>query len=160
MLIQKINNDRRQFIKSVLAGGIFVSGLTRLVPVYSQIPGNDLNTSDSRPRTEFDLTIAETQVNFTGTPRIATTINGSIPAPTLHWREGDTVTIRVTNQLAVDTSIHWHGILLPFQMDGVPVKFTCVSAIVSTEFQPLNAIVHVVTCSKKQHRDILACLTH
>jgi CopA family copper-resistance protein len=75
--------------------------------------------------TEFDLTIAETPVNFTGAPRMATTINGSIPAPVLRWREGDTVTLRVTNHLTVSTSIHWHGILLPFQMDGVPgVSFT------------------------------------
>jgi CopA family copper-resistance protein len=59
-------------------------------------------------------------VNFTGTPRMATTINGSIPAPTLYLREGDTVTIRVTNRLPVATSIHWHGIILPYQMDGVP----------------------------------------
>ena len=70
--------------------------------------------------TEFDLVIAESPVNFTGKPRMATTINGSIPGPTLHWREGDTVTIRVTNRLREPTSLHWHGILLPFQMDGVP----------------------------------------
>jgi CopA family copper-resistance protein len=70
--------------------------------------------------TEFDLTIAETPVNFTGKPRLATTVNGSIPGPVLRWRQGDIVTLRVTNRLAVDTSIHWHGILLPYQMDGVP----------------------------------------
>jgi CopA family copper-resistance protein len=70
--------------------------------------------------TEFDLTIATTPVNFTGAPRMATTINGSIPAPVLRWREGDTVTLRVTNRMRETTSIHWHGILLPFQMDGVP----------------------------------------
>jgi CopA family copper-resistance protein len=70
--------------------------------------------------TEFNLTIAETPVNFTGAPRMATTVNGSIPAPTLRWREGDTVTLHVTNHLAEETSIHWHGILLPYQMDGVP----------------------------------------
>src|SRR5690606_5278545 len=70
--------------------------------------------------TEFDLTIAETPVNFTGRPRLATTINGSIPGPILRWREGGVVTLRVTNRLPVDTSIHWHGILLPFEMDGVP----------------------------------------
>ena len=69
---------------------------------------------------EIDLTIAESLVNFTGTPRMATTINGSIPAPTLRLREGDEVTIRVTNQLPETTSIHWHGIILPYQMDGVP----------------------------------------
>jgi CopA family copper-resistance protein len=70
--------------------------------------------------TQFDLVVGTTPVNFTGAPRLATTINGSLPAPTLRWREGDTVTIRVTNQLAEPTSIHWHGIILPYQMDGVP----------------------------------------
>jgi CopA family copper-resistance protein len=70
--------------------------------------------------TEFDLTIAETMVNFTGSPRMATTVNGSIPSPILRWREGDTITIRVTNRLNTSTSIHWHGIILPYQMDGVP----------------------------------------
>jgi len=70
--------------------------------------------------TAFDLTIAETPVNFTGTPRMATTINGSIPAPILRWRQGNTVTLRVTNRMRESTSIHWHGILLPFEMDGVP----------------------------------------
>lgn len=70
--------------------------------------------------TEFNLEIDESPVNFTGTPRMATTVNGSLPAPTLRWREGDTVTIRVKNRLNETTSIHWHGIILPFQMDGVP----------------------------------------
>jgi FtsP/CotA-like multicopper oxidase with cupredoxin domain len=70
--------------------------------------------------TEFDLTIAEAPVNFTGAARTATAINGSVPAPTLRWREGDTVTLRVHNRLAMPSSIHWHGILLPSGMDGVP----------------------------------------
>ena len=70
--------------------------------------------------TEFDLRIGETRVNFTGAPRIALTINGSLPGPLLRWREGDTVTLRVANTLDEDTSIHWHGILLPANMDGVP----------------------------------------
>jgi CopA family copper-resistance protein len=70
--------------------------------------------------TEFNLEIGESPVNFTGTPRMATTVNGSLPAPTLRWREGDTITLRVKNRLNEITSIHWHGIILPFQMDGVP----------------------------------------
>ena len=71
--------------------------------------------------TSFDLAIGETPMNFTGSPRIAHTINGSIPGPLLRWREGDTVTLRVANQLRDhDTSIHWHGIVLPAEMDGVP----------------------------------------
>jgi CopA family copper-resistance protein len=69
---------------------------------------------------EFDLTVSETPVNFTGEKRIATTINGSVPGPTLVWQEGETFTIRVTNHLSVSTSIHWYGLILPFQMDGVP----------------------------------------
>ena len=48
------------------------------------------------------------------------TVNGSIPAPLVRWREGDTVTMRVANALAEDTSIHWHGMILPANMDGVP----------------------------------------
>ncbi len=69
---------------------------------------------------EFDLVIDETPFDATGRARPATTVNGSLPAPVLHWREGDTVTLRVTNRLAVTSSIHWHGILLPTAMDGVP----------------------------------------
>ncbi|HCK0436528.1 TPA: copper resistance system multicopper oxidase, partial [Pseudomonas aeruginosa] len=53
-------------------------------------------------------------------PATAMTINGSLPGPTLRWREGDNVTLRVRNRLAEDTSIHWHGIILPANMDGVP----------------------------------------
>ena len=70
--------------------------------------------------TEFDLAIGERAANLTGAPRIATVVNGSLPAPTLRWREGDTVTIRVRNELAEPTSIHWHGLVLPANMDGVP----------------------------------------
>jgi CopA family copper-resistance protein len=66
------------------------------------------------------LRIGETPMNFTGHPRVAFTVNGSVPAPTLRWKEGDTVTLRVANTLDEDASIHWHGILLPANMDGVP----------------------------------------
>ena len=70
---------------------------------------------------DFDLRIAESLVNFTGSPKIAHTVNGSLPAPTLRWREGDTVTLRVSNALGDEhASIHWHGVLLPANMDGVP----------------------------------------
>jgi len=51
---------------------------------------------------------------------LATTVNGSLPGPTLYWQEGETVTIKVTNTLNVTSSIHWHGIILPTGMDGVP----------------------------------------
>ncbi|EQD80225.1 secreted protein containing Multicopper oxidase, type 3 domain protein, partial [mine drainage metagenome] len=70
--------------------------------------------------TEFDLTIGDMPVDFTGRARSAIVVNRQLPAPILRWREGDTVTLRVRNTLPVTSSIHWHGILLPFQMDGVP----------------------------------------
>jgi CopA family copper-resistance protein len=68
----------------------------------------------------YDLVIDETPVNLTGHAATATTINGTVPGPTLHWREGEQVTIRVTNRMDRPTSLHWHGILLPYTMDGVP----------------------------------------
>ncbi|WP_313519297.1 copper resistance system multicopper oxidase, partial [Pseudomonas sp.] len=68
----------------------------------------------------FELEIAEMAVNYTGRAAVATTVNGSLPAPTLRWRQGEEISLRVTNRLAVPSSIHWHGILLPADMDGVP----------------------------------------
>ncbi len=68
----------------------------------------------------FELSIAETPVNLSGTPGIATAVNGAVPGPILRWREGDVVTIAVTNHLKEQTSIHWHGIRTPSEMDGVP----------------------------------------
>lgn len=70
--------------------------------------------------TRFDLAVARTPVQIDGRPGRAVTINGTIPAPLLRWREGDTLTLSVANRLDEDTSIHWHGILLPSAMDGVP----------------------------------------
>ena len=71
--------------------------------------------------TVFDLEVGHAAVTIDGKAGEAIAINGHVPAPLLRWREGDEVTLRVTNHLHDhDTSIHWHGILLPFQMDGVP----------------------------------------
>jgi CopA family copper-resistance protein len=73
----------------------------------------------------FYLDIGYTAVNFTGKPAIATTINGQVPGPTLIWQEGEEVTLHVTNHLPHSSSIHWHGIILPPDMDGVPgISFT------------------------------------
>ena len=69
---------------------------------------------------EYNLTISQQQINITGNPVPAMTINGAIPGPTLHFEEGDTARIHVHNKMAVDTSIHWHGLLVPPGMDGVP----------------------------------------
>lgn len=111
------NPSRRTFVKGLAAGSLLGGlGLWR-TPVWAlNAPGhlNELSGSD------FELFIGETPVNFTGSPRTAMTINGSLPGPLLRWREGDTVTLRVRNRLSASNSIHWHGILLPANMDGVP----------------------------------------
>ena len=110
--------SRRRFVKGLAIGGAVTGlGLWR--------PSTWASTDVGQPPTvlsgtDFELTIGETLMNFTGSPRFAVTVNGAVPAPTLRWREGDTVTLRVTNTLREDTSIHWHGILLPANMDGVP----------------------------------------
>jgi CopA family copper-resistance protein len=108
--------SRRQFVQGLAAGGLWLLAAPRL----SRAATAPLPAPAVLRGTQFDLVVEEQPINLTGATRMATTINGSFPAPTLVWREGDTVTIRVTNRLQEDTSIHWHGIILPFEMDGVP----------------------------------------
>ena len=109
--------SRRTFVKGLAAGGILGGlGLWR-TPVWAVTSPGFPNVLTGN---EFDLFIGETPVNITGSPRTAMTINGTLPGPLLRWREGETVTLRVKNRLDQDTSIHWHGILLPANMDGVP----------------------------------------
>lgn len=67
----------------------------------------------------IDLTVSYKTVYFAGQPRKAKAINNQIPAPVLHFKEGDHVTINVHNKLDEETAIHWHGMLVPWQMDGV-----------------------------------------
>lgn len=69
---------------------------------------------------EYNLTIARLPVNITGRPVEKVTVNGGIPAPTLHFKEGDEAVVHVTNTMKEDSSIHWHGFILPGGMDGVP----------------------------------------
>ena len=105
---------RRSFIASSGAG-LFVLG-------HSQ--GSNAQSPPAAAQTltgpVFDLTIDSLPVNFTGRPRMATVVNGQLPGPLLRMRQGEVVTIRVTNRLPVTSSIHWHGIILPADMDGVP----------------------------------------
>lgn len=117
-LIQ-IDSTRRRFVLGV-AGSTLLAGLG--------FKPDTLHAAIKQARTGqatltgkvFDLSIGEQTVNFTGTSGIATTVNGSLPAPTLRFKEGDTVTLRVTNNLKETSSIHWHGLILPSAMDGVP----------------------------------------
>ncbi len=109
--------SRRRFVTGMAAGAA-LAGLN-LPGARAQGP-----TGQSQPPVltgnRFDLSIGYQSVNFTGAERTATTVNGSLPAPILRWKEGQSVTLRVRNQLAHDSSIHWHGLILPSEMDGVP----------------------------------------
>ena len=107
---------RRRFVQGLALGGVAAALGLRGGELFAQ-------TAAARAElrgTHFDLTIGELPVNFTGHRRIASVVNGQLPAPLLRWRQGDTITMRVRNQLPVTSSIHWHGIVLPADMDGVP----------------------------------------
>ncbi|MGS1118848.1 copper resistance system multicopper oxidase [Rhodanobacter sp. UC4436_H3] len=110
--------SRRRFVQGLALGGA-AAGLGLLRPANAWAltsPGQPTVLSGN----DFALDIVERTVNFTGAARPATTVNGSVPGPLLRMREGSTVNLRVSNHLRVPTSIHWHGIILPFRMDGVP----------------------------------------
>ncbi len=110
--------SRRRFVTGVAAGSALLgSGLASNLSYANPSSRSMMSTLTGR---QFDLNIGYRPVNFTGKERQATVINGSVPGPILRWREGDRVTLRVTNNLAHDTSIHWHGMILPPGMDGVP----------------------------------------
>ena len=96
---------------------------------FSQHHFSGMKTSDKRPHLPFftrignrdiyHLYINDTSVNYTGKQRPAMAINGSIPAPTLEFTRGDTAEIYVHNEMMMETSIHWHGLILPNRYDGV-----------------------------------------
>ena len=119
---QAINPSRRRFVTGLAAGGALAGlGLSpfssALATQNAALPPSALHELSGN---NFHLILREQRINFTGKSRIATTINGLIPGPVLRWREGDNVTLKVTNNLPVTSSIHWHGLILPSNMDGVP----------------------------------------
>ncbi|MBB4723850.1 CopA family copper-resistance protein [Xanthomonas euvesicatoria] len=109
--------SRRRFVQGLALGGVAAaSGLWR----YDARAAAQAATPVLRGSSQ-SLQIGRLPVNFTGHTRSAITVNQSLPAPTLRWREGDTVGVRVRNALTDQpTSVHWHGLLLPANMDGVP----------------------------------------
>lgn len=112
--------DRRQLLRAALIAGTSLS-FPELFPVWARngTPGQvrDMQTLTGD---EIALTIGNSLFTVGGRTGHAVTINGTIPAPLIRFREGQNVRIAVTNTLDEDTSIHWHGVLLPFHMDGVP----------------------------------------
>ncbi|MBY4677585.1 copper resistance system multicopper oxidase [Marinobacterium arenosum] len=116
--MKNINLNRRQFVQGLALGGV-VAGLG--------VPGGKLLAAPAANQqppllsgNRIDLTIGAQRVDFTGRSRFATTVNNSLPAPTLRLKQGEEVTLRVTNRLRETSSIHWHGLILPTGMDGVP----------------------------------------
>ena len=114
--------NRRRFIGVSAALGL-LTGLQRFVPVYASDgpdiaipPGSDADAA----ATQVDLLIREQTFQFGKRQGTVITINGSVPGPLIRLREGRDAILRVTNGLTEDTSIHWHGLLLPPGMDGVP----------------------------------------
>jgi len=110
---------RRQLLRCGVLSGVGL-GLDALLPAWARSETQGLARASAASVADIALTIAHTPLAVNGRTGHAITINGTVPAPLLRWKEGQTVRIAVTNHLDEDTSIHWHGVLLPFPMDGVP----------------------------------------
>ncbi len=109
---------RRQFVKGVALTGALLGmgGSPSFLLAGTESPLKQSFWSGK----QFNLSLGPQAVNFTGKSRIATAVNGTVPGPILRWHQGDKITLNVTNRLAETSSIHWHGIILPAPMDGVP----------------------------------------
>ncbi|QJT07850.1 copper resistance system multicopper oxidase [Oceanidesulfovibrio marinus] len=111
--------SRRSFIKKT---GIFLAGMQCVWPLPAWALSTSPGIEQRSPKSSYDLTIGYSPITIDGREGVSTGVNGSVPGPLVYLREGDDVTLRVTNEL-MDTkhaSIHWHGILVPANMDGVP----------------------------------------
>ncbi|CAC9647513.1 copper resistance system multicopper oxidase [bacterium endosymbiont of Bathymodiolus sp. 5 South] len=106
--------SRRQFVTGVTIGAAALAINPSLLFAGMR---NNITTLTGNT---FNLSIGAQSVNFTGTMRSATTVNNALPAPLLRFKEGEMITLNVTNHLTENTSIHWHGLILPSEMDGVP----------------------------------------
>ena len=110
--------SRRRFVTGAAAGSALLGLGFSTQSAYAA--GSTRQPMPSLRGSIFDIDIGYKTVNYTGRERPATAFNGSVPGPILRWKEGDRVTLRVTNNLAHDSSIHWHGMILEANMDGVP----------------------------------------
>ncbi|MCP3733433.1 copper resistance system multicopper oxidase [Sphingomonas sp. RP10(2022)] len=110
---------RRRFLRDATLGG----GALALpwLPAWAQPVSAGLATPlQTVSGTDIALTVAHRMMTIDGKPSHAIGINGTVPGPLIRLKQGQNVRLAVTNTLDEDTSIHWHGLLLPFQMDGVP----------------------------------------
>ncbi len=115
---------RRHLMLGAASGGAAL-GLSRGVPAWARTAGQgNLGIPTLKPTTQggqqYDLTIGKFPVRINGRAAMAVGVNGTIPSPLLRFREGEEITLNVKNTLEQTSSIHWHGLLVPFLMDGVP----------------------------------------
>ena len=92
--------------------------------VTAQNPPSVEGNVNNLPVREYTITIDQEMVDIGGKEKMGMTINGNIPGPTLRFTEGEYAVIHVKNEMNVETSIHWHGLLLPNFFDGVPYLTT------------------------------------
>ncbi|WP_374570685.1 copper resistance system multicopper oxidase [Phenylobacterium sp.] len=111
--------NRRRLLRAATAFG-GSAALAGLLPAWARAADAQAGPGATLSGDDIALKIARTPVRIDGRKGTAVTLNGAIPGPLLRLKEGRTVRIAVTNDLAEDTSVHWHGLLVPFQMDGVP----------------------------------------
>jgi len=112
--------SRRTFFRYTASIGA-VAGMSTILPAYAFAGFKDRDVLEpSGAENVLDLSISEIPIKIDGKKSKAIGINGTVPGPLIRLKEGEDVLLRVTNELDEDTSIHWHGIILPFQMDGVP----------------------------------------
>jgi FtsP/CotA-like multicopper oxidase with cupredoxin domain len=114
-----LGRSRRRFVQGLAGGALAIISARRFGWAAAADP-RTLGDAGALSGAEFNLEIGALAVNFTGQPGMATVVNGRLPAPLLRWREGDVITLRVSNRLSAPSSIHWHGIIVPADMDGVP----------------------------------------
>lgn len=118
-MVSRISQSRRRFVTG-LASTTMLSMLRCSRSIAASPTERYYQPQADLSGTSFKLDIGYKPVNFTGSTKQAVAVNDSIPSPILRWKEGDRVTLDVTNNLAHDSSMHWHGIILPTDMDGVP----------------------------------------
>lgn len=111
--------DRRTLLRGA---GLLGAGaaLSALFPGWARSASPGLSTLPTLSGEDIRLTVGHRPFKVDGRAGHAVTLNGTVPGPLIRLREGQDVRLSVTNTLDEDTSIHWHGLLVPFQMDGVP----------------------------------------
>ncbi len=110
---------RRRILHSAAGAGL-AAGVQGLLPAWARQNVGLAPVSAPGEARAFNFAIGKADIMIGGKSAVAKTINGTVPGPLLRFQEGETVTLRVRNDLNEDTSIHWHGIILPANMDGVP----------------------------------------